>query len=101
MKDRLTDHQRGCAGRDYTCTCGYDDAVNNRLEAFKQEVSDAFRSIYLEEAYIPERIHRFIIPKPDPLVEVMKEFGWGISNAEDFRAALDALGFEIRSKNDG
>jgi hypothetical protein len=30
-------------------------------------------------------------------VEVMKTFG-SVSNAEDFRAALDALGLEIRSK---
>lgn len=31
--EQLTDHKRGCAGRDYTCTCGYDDAVDNRIEA--------------------------------------------------------------------
>jgi hypothetical protein len=30
--EQLTDHQRGCAGRDYTCTCGYDDASDNSLK---------------------------------------------------------------------
>jgi hypothetical protein len=23
----MTDHQRGCEGRTYTCTCGYDDQL--------------------------------------------------------------------------
>ena len=42
--------------------------------------------------------------KPDPLVAAMKAAGWGdayINNSEpSLRAALDALGFEIREKND-
>jgi len=33
--------------------------------------------------------------KNDPLAEVMKEFGWTISNVEDFRTALEARGLEI------
>jgi len=32
MTEQLKDHQRGCAGRDYTCTCGYDDAVDPSSE---------------------------------------------------------------------
>jgi hypothetical protein len=36
--EQLTDHQRGCAGRDYTCTCSYDDAVDNRIEAQAAEI---------------------------------------------------------------
>jgi hypothetical protein len=71
-------------------------------EAFRQEVSDAMEE-YCElwAPHFPPVLNQFIIPKykPDPLVEVMKTFG-SVSNAEDFRAALDALGFEIRSKND-
>jgi hypothetical protein len=45
---------------------------------------------------------RFIIPKPkaDPLVEVMEDLGWynAPADAEDLRAALDALGLEIKEK---
>jgi hypothetical protein len=41
-----------------------------------------------------------IIPatKPDPLVEVLKDFGGFMPDADDFRAALEAHGLEIRSK---
>jgi hypothetical protein len=86
-------------------------------EAFRQEVSDAVE----KQAQTGWDIHcrcgtrhpisfntleQFIIPKPkpDPLVDVMKEAGWADavidSCAPSLRAALDALGFEIREKND-
>jgi hypothetical protein len=56
------------------------------------------------EVRIRPILERFIIPKPkpDPLVEVMEDLGWynAPTDAEDLRAALDALGFEIREKND-
>jgi hypothetical protein len=78
-------------------------------EAFKQKVSFALETFkngnmhtmhdYLLEPFIIPK------PKPDPLVEAMKEAGWSdrdIYNAEtSLRAALEALGLEIRSKNDG
>ena len=38
--------------------------------------------------------------KPDPLVEVLKDFGGFMPDAEDFRAALDARGLEIREKGE-
>jgi len=38
--------------------------------------------------------------KPDPLADVLKDFGGFMPDAEDFRAALKARGLEIRSKND-
>jgi hypothetical protein len=69
-------------------------------EAYKQEVSDAMEEYCkFMPTHFPPILNQFIIPapKPDPLVEVMKTFG-SVSNAEDFRAALDALGFEIREK---
>ncbi len=76
-------------------------------EAFKQEVSDAAEQY--NEAAAPmgwEGFDRFIIPKPkpDPLVEVLEEISGegGFDNydhyAHNIRAALDALGFEIREK---
>jgi hypothetical protein len=41
-----------------------------------------------------------IIPatKPDPLVEVLKDFGGFMPDADDFRAALEVRGLEIRGK---
>ena len=76
-------------------------------EAFKQEVSDGCAWI-LEHSNmknIREHLSRFIIPKPkpDPLVEVLKDLSWDEETAaeewaKDLRAALDALGFEIREK---
>ena len=75
-------------------------------EAFKQEVSDEAQEY--EEAGFPmgwEGFERFIIPKPkpDPLVEVMKEAGWADavidSCAPSLRAALEARGLEIREKD--
>jgi hypothetical protein len=29
----MSDHERGCPGREYTCTCGYDDAQTDRITA--------------------------------------------------------------------
>jgi len=74
-------------------------------EAFKQEVSD------IVEAYVNatsvddwEKLKTLIIPKPkpDPLVEVMKQAGWADavidSCAPSLSAALKARGLEIREK---
>ena len=98
----MNDHQRGCAGRDYTCTCGYEDARDSRLEAFRQEVSDALYTYFGEDNVAGNGVLTpFFIPapKPDPLAEMLeKDFGGFMPDAEDFRAALKARGLEIRSK---
>jgi hypothetical protein len=66
-------------------------------EAFKQEVSDALE-IYSPESRNPA-LGRFIIPKSDPLVEVIAGWTGGtVLLASDLRAALDARGLEIREK---
>lgn len=77
-------------------------------EAFRQEVSDALHEYFQVDSnkgWGWGTLERFIIPKPqpDPLVEVAVQcFGWcGEADAEKFRRKLDALGFEIREKNDG
>jgi len=77
-------------------------------EAYKQEVSDALVDYFGEHLVAEDggdTLASFIIPKPkpDPLVAAMKKMGWYLSesfltDAENFRAALDALGFEIREK---
>jgi hypothetical protein len=79
--------------------------VVEQSEAFKQEVSDAVEA-YLNpnNRIYSHSLNRFIIPKPkpDPLVDVAKSLGVHKPAAQhwagDVRAALDALGFEIREK---
>ena len=69
-------------------------------EAFKQEVSDAVEA-YLNpnNRIYSHSLNRFIIPKPDPLVEVLADIsGASLIDADELRAALDARGLEIREK---
>jgi hypothetical protein len=79
------------------------------LEAFKQEVSDAMEEYcQLWAPHFPPILNQFIIPapKPDPLVEIIGEINDGpyvetkAEYADRIRAALEARGLEIRSKND-
>lgn len=87
------------------------DAARQELSDFKQKVSDAAEeATEIIDHWSGDRdgakcLQDFIIPKPqpDPLVEVAVQcFGWcGEADAEKFRRKLDALGFEIREKNDG
>jgi hypothetical protein len=70
-------------------------------EAFKQKVSDAAK-VY-NEVGAPmgwEGFDQFIIPKPkpDPLVETLKNMDAVMERLEAFRAALEALEIEIREK---
>jgi hypothetical protein len=93
--------------RDWSCWTGALCRAIERHEAFKQKVSDA-AEVY-EEMGCPmawEGFEQFIIRKPDPLVKVLNEISHegGFDNfnhyAHRLRAALDALGFEIKEKND-
>ena len=64
-------------------------------EAFRQQVSDALekRGFYIDD----RDLGRFIIAKPDPLVEAMQEW-WdadGYANIETFRAAIEKRGGKI------
>lgn len=77
-------------------------------ETFRQEVSDAVVEYFgpkdLDVILAGHLLERFIIPKPkpDPLADVAKMMGYFNTAAKhwagDVRAALDALGFEIREK---
>ena len=79
-------------------------------EAFRQEVSDAVETALQNypPTFLREHLHQFIIPKPkpDPLVDVLLEMDLsndpedGQHDAKWLRIKLDALGFEIRKKND-
>ena len=72
-------------------------------EAFKQEVSDAIAfalKVYAGHSGALDPLKRFIIPKPkpDPLVETLKNMDAVMERLEAFRAALEALEIEIREK---
>jgi hypothetical protein len=76
-----------------------------RHEAFKQEVSGVMTYIKALYPTLPRNFNRFIIPKPDPLVAVIKAMQAEPTTyvtsevyANRINAALDALGFEIREK---
>jgi hypothetical protein len=46
-----------------------------------------------------EGFDQFIIPKPDPLADVLADtFGASLIDADELRAALEARGLEIRVK---
>jgi len=93
---------------DYAALFGKGDIVTlallraiEQLEAFKQEVSDIVQdySDHVDGGYEWNKLMGLIIPKPkpDPLAYAMIEVGL-IPFASQLRAALDALGFEIREK---
>ena len=77
--------------------------VKQELADFRQEVSKLAQ--FVVSGASPDMLAPLIIPapKPDPLVEVLAQLDflpWKklSGHADDFRAALDALGFEIREK---
>ncbi len=90
------------------------EAIKQELSDFRQEVSDvvyrALTSIAKGcAADAAGDLSRFVIPKPkpDPLVDVLLDMDLssdleeGQHDAKWLRIKLDALGFEIREKNDG
>jgi hypothetical protein len=81
------------------------------LEEFKKKFSDAAKGAlsvlkntgHAEAVvYASKHLIEFIIPapKPDPLVDACNALCWDFSVAEELRTILDALGFEIKEKND-
>ena len=79
------------------------------IDAQPTQSDNNFRNLPLSESF--ERVAKVAeereafneqMPKPDPLVEAMADCGVDRfeSWADQFRAALEARGLEIRSKND-
>lgn len=73
--------------------------IAQEFDDFQQEVSDAVKS-YFHPFDIPLVFQDFISPKPkpDPLEDVLEDICIAPHHAKIIRAALDALGFEIREK---
>ena len=85
-------------------TCGSDGRVIvlEDMEPFRQEVSKAMTYIKALYPTLPTDYDRFIIPadEPDALVDVWGDLFEKNYDLDQFCAALDARGLEIRSKND-
>ena len=85
---------------DHSTRCQVANAYKNLIEqheAFRQEVSDAV-SMCRTSIGLNTELDRFIIAKPDPLVEVIAELGMfpaGKDNADQLRAALAKRGGRI------
>jgi len=77
-------------------------------EAYKQKVSNRARKVvsgFSTGHWVRCDLEEFITPapKPDPLVAVLGDLEWNNNSPEcaaELRAALEACGLEIRSKND-
>jgi hypothetical protein len=72
-------------------------------EAFRQEVSDAAEHLctYYGVPIVRDKLSRFILAKPDPLVDAITEAFKrcsGESEADSLRQALAKRGLEIREK---
>jgi hypothetical protein len=88
--------------------CPNCETTEQKLSAFKQEVSDAVGYVikFLGARHWAEtHLKDFIIPapKPDPLVEAIEKCAAQMhltseDAAKELRAALDARGLEIREK---
>ena len=65
-------------------------------EAFRREVSDAVEAYLGHQSPWPDTLlRRFIIPKPDPLVEAIRDTGLFTGYAEELAAAIEARGGRI------
>jgi hypothetical protein len=83
--------------------CPNCEATEQKLSAFKQEVSDALVDYFGEHLVTEDggdALASFIIPKPkpDPLHEVWFYLFKETYNMQEFRAELEARGLEIREK---
>ena len=67
--------------------------LKERFEAFRQEVSDELAKLGCWPDTV--NLQRFILPKPDPLVEVCREIGLAPYRPDELRAAIEKRGGKI------
>jgi hypothetical protein len=41
----MSDHKKGCEGRTYTCTCGYDDAQAAEIARLRERLTQAIERL--------------------------------------------------------
>ncbi len=41
----MSDHKKGCEGRTYTCTCGYDDALETEIARLRERLTQAIERL--------------------------------------------------------
>ena len=70
-------------------------ADREQHEAFRQDINDELLAWF--GSCLPEDFTPFIIPKTDPLVEVLDECGFGVSSnaADNIREAIEKRGGKI------
>lgn len=66
----ITDHARGCQGREYTCTCGYDDQQADEIERLRAALGGMVRFFGKYPYYKPN---------PDYMDEVTAAIGAAIA----------------------
>lgn len=71
-------------------------------EAFRQEVSDTVKAAAtVGSPWVKECLARFIIAKPDPLVEALDEALWEVSNVKLTDRELRAVSLRLNAKCGG
>lgn len=61
MTDKIEEqgHKRGCEGRNYACTCGYDDRVDAEIARLRSS-NEAMRKALRPFADACEKVERFV-----------------------------------------
>lgn len=49
----MDDHARGCQGREYTCTCGFDDSKDTEIERLREVITHAYQQIVAMRSTTP------------------------------------------------
>lgn len=82
------DHARGCQGREYTCTCGYDERIATALSDQKAEIERLTKALEPFAKYMEGGmdLDNHGAPLPDD-----QGVGWVYLTYADFRAARAAL----------
>jgi len=111
VNEAMADHNLAPHHKLHPATSPFHDAICRAIEqheAYKQEVSDAVAAALdcgdVERLRREGLLSRFIITKPDPLVEALNECGFvftGEQTAVNLRAALAARGLEVRKIGEG
>jgi hypothetical protein len=71
----VSDHERGCSGREYTCTCGHDDTITDTIEAQAAEIKrlrEALAHLANTIDIVGSHYHRAQVAIDDLVLDVKK-----------------------------